>query len=676
MDVNHPFDRRDFLKGTVAASLSASAFSTLAFLGTSENASGAPISDALDVASSPYGVCAHIARAEEFDLAPDNLILMKEAGIRWVRADFSWNGVEYEEGKWNFDHLDTILEKTEEVGLQVLPILDYDVPWASPAFEHLDKWLLYVKKIVERYKDRIQYWEVWNEEDLEGFWHAKPNAKDYAKMLAATYRLIKEIDPNLIVVYGGLSGVPLEYFKTSLEDAPNSFDVINIHPYRGGITTRERIDKFQADLKSFNAALRERGLPERPIWITEMGWATPPVFGDVNRRVVCAAIQRLYPDKQPKVAFFWDERYEPSGSRPRDDFYKYLPEEYDDRRDLVTFLDADELKEVSNDDVDLIVMPPSETFPSDCFDALVAFVKEGGALVLNGGVPLYYESSIDPETGLYRQERSNPNFNDQMAALRISWFAWWTREGVPESLPATVAHESAAFKPRRGKNALEGFYSGHEATRFFDDKALKEGDKLIPLIEGRNESFNAATACIYDFDSDYKGAVVVNAVMDHDGTNTNVATPATQAIFLPQAYLLAFAAGIERFFWYEFHAPQGDMKDPEHHFGIVGKTLEPKPGYYAYKVLTTARPAGSKHASQVLVEDDVTLSWTRSDGKKGWAIWSSRTAKEKTVAIKGKVDEAFDYLGNAVAKPSDGEKITIAPGVLYLIGPDEVVLKD
>ena len=666
--------RRNFLK-RAAATVATPAFLSLPLAETRSDAQAAPVSDAPDVESSPYGVCAHIGGGEEFDQAPKNLELMKNAGIRWVRADFSWIAVERGEGQWTFDHLDTILAKAKQVGVQVLPILDYDVPWATPAYKNLDKWLTYVKKVVERYKDQIRYWEVWNEENLKGFWRDEPDGADYATLLKATYKTIKDVDPNLVVVYGGLAGVPVGYFEKSLEaGAADAFDVINIHPYRGGITTRDRIDRFQSEIRACNAALTNRGYKERPVWITEMGWATPPVFGDVNRRVVGAAIQRLYPDRIPKVAFFYDERYDPSSSRPRNDFYNYLPPEYDDRRDLASFLDADQLKSISSKDVDVLVMPPSETFPSDCLNAVAAFVKDGGTLVLNGGVPLYYASTIDPETGKYRQEKGNPNFDKELAKLRISWYAWWTREHTPEGMRAVVSSESLDFKPTRGKNAFEGFYPVHDATRFFDDKALKEGDRMISLLEGRDESFRGVSACVYDFDSDYKGAVVVNAVGDHDGVNTNVATVAGQAFYLPQAYLLAFAAGVERFFWYEFQAPERDDKDPEHHFGIVGQKLGPKPAYRAYQAMTKARPAGSKQRDCVLDDDVVLLSWDRPDGKKGWALWSSRTPKDRTIAIEGDVEQAFDYLGGDVVKPTSDAKITLAQGVLYLIGPDKVAL--
>ncbi|MBR4975854.1 MAG: beta-galactosidase, partial [Thermoguttaceae bacterium] len=428
-----------------------------------KNAFGAePASANPAIGSSPYGVCAHVGGGEEHDQAPKNLELMKAAGIVWVRADFSWSGVERRQGEWTFDHLDRIVDETNRVGLQILPILDYDVPWATPAFKHLDAWLEYVRRTVERYRDRIRYWEVWNEPNLEGFWKSKPSGADYATLLRETYKTIKAIDPELVVLYGGLAGVPIDYFEASLDaGAGEFFDVINIHPYRGGLTTEQTIRRFEREIAQFSDALKKRNIAPKPTWITEMGWATPPVFGETNNRVVTAGLQHLFPksvdgsEPLPKVAIFYDSRYEPAGNATPQEFYRLLPAGYFARgrgrgrlgggggvENLVSFVDADGLATLSPQDVPALIMPPSETFPADRFDALVKYVKDGGALFLLGGVPLYYRSNID-ETGYYKREAGNPTMNADHEALRISWFAWWTRENVPEEAPLFVASESA-----------------------------------------------------------------------------------------------------------------------------------------------------------------------------------------------------------------------------------------
>lgn len=642
-----------------------------------------PASSRPGVADSPHGVCSHLGGGEEHDQMPKNLELMKAAGIAWARADFSWSGVERKQGEWTFDRLDRVVDETNRVGLQVLPILNYDVAWATPAFQHLDAWLEYVRRVVERYRDRIRYWEVWNEPNLEGFWKATPSGADYATLLRETYKTIKAIDPELVVLYGGLAGVPIDYFEASLDaGAGEFFDVVNIHPYRGGLTTEQAIRRFEKDIAQFTEALAKRNVAPKPVWITEMGWATPPVFGETNNRVVSAGLQLLFPESTtgdeplPKVAIFYDSRYEPSANAAPQEFYRLLPAGYFARgrggrgrrggvESLVSFVDADGLEKLSPKDVPALVMPPSETFPADRFDALAKYVADGGALFLLGGVPLYYRSVID-ETGFYKQENHNPTHDADMRALRLSWYAWWTRENVPETAPLFVASESA--------KALEGYQPVVKGSRFFDDSRLKEGDRFIPILEARDGDFSGVAACVYDFNSDYRGAVVVSSILGDGAVGDNVSTVENQAVYLPQALLASFAFGVERYFWYEFHAPQRDDVDKEHHFGIVGQQLDPKPGYFAYQALTKARPAGSTGDKLATTAETRIASWTRPDGKRGWALWTSKAERPTTVKFDGTVDAAFDYLGNEVDKPRSGSEIRLASGILYLVGPKNVEL--
>jgi beta-galactosidase GanA len=63
---------------------------------------------------------------------PANLQMMYEAGIRWVRVDFSWSGIESPRGNWNFAHIDKVVEETEKTGLSISALLLYNVAWANP----------------------------------------------------------------------------------------------------------------------------------------------------------------------------------------------------------------------------------------------------------------------------------------------------------------------------------------------------------------------------------------------------------------------------------------------------------------------------------------------------------------------------------------------------------------
>ncbi|MCF0235041.1 MAG: hypothetical protein HUK22_08730, partial [Thermoguttaceae bacterium] len=367
--------------------------------------------------------------------------------------------------------------------------------WATPAFKYLDEWKEYVRRIVERFKDRIRFWEVWNEPNLQGFWADAPDGANYAILLKATYETIKAIDPELKVVYGGLAGVPLDFFEKSLDaGAGDYFDVMNIHPYRGGMTTTAFVEEFRTDVEGFRAAMAKRGF-ERPIWITEMGWATPPVFGENNVRMIDAGLRRRFPGTEsaaledlPKVALFYDLRYEPTTQISKSNFADYLPARYraSGAARRYGYIDAEKLKALTPEEYSALIMPPSEYFPGDCLEAMANYVKAGGILFLLGGVPLYYRYEL--EDGVYKRRGNNPTHERDLDALRISWYAWWTRKDVPESCQTSVAPEVA--------DELAGYYPVVSSSRFFDDAKLKPGDTFIPLLNGRSGDFVGASACM------------------------------------------------------------------------------------------------------------------------------------------------------------------------------------
>lgn len=263
---------------------------------------------------SPYAVCAHISRGGEHQTAREELKLMHKAGIRWVRTDFDWSGVEPRRGVWRFDHLDQTVAWAEAAGVRILPILDYDVSWARPAHQHLDQWLEYVRRVVTRYKGRLRYWEVWNEPNLEGFWRDKPNPADYAKLLKATYQAIKQIDPELVVVFGGVSGIPWSYLEGAYAAGGKaSFDVMNVHPYRYPSPPEER--PLYDDLVRLRRLMDKQGDAGKPIWITEIGWPTHQGRRGVSPERQAEILARAYLlALQAEVqAVFWYEFQAPEG---------------------------------------------------------------------------------------------------------------------------------------------------------------------------------------------------------------------------------------------------------------------------------------------------------------------------------------------------------------------------
>lgn len=603
---------------------------------------------------SPYGVCAHLGGGMEFDAMPANLAAMRAAGIRWARADFSWNAVERGKGNWHFEHLDRVLDEADKAGITILPILDYNVSWANPAFQHLDEWSEYVRRLVTRYKDRIRYWEVWNEENIPNFWKL-PNAKDYVTLLKRTYEVIKEIDPELQVVFGGLAGVPHEYYENVLKEGGGKyFDIVNIHPYRGGIVTVRLCNKFLDDIKKFRDLTIKYTGEDRPIWITEMGWATPPAYVTTNQQVIDMGLKQLYPSGLPgKFAALYDPKYDSSSQFPPIIMESTIPRGYE-----IECVSLEQLKTLSPKTHPCLLLPPGEHFPTPYFDNLVEYVRSGGTLILVGGVPMYYVSQWDSNGFLTYSGIASDSYREK---LRIGWEAWWKRPGIPER---------SRLVPAPGLEDLLKQASKDEGKRFLNADLLKPGDKLIPLLVASAPDYNAPVAAVIKYENDYKGALIVSTVMN--GGNTNVSSEPNQGVFLAQAYLLALAGGVDRYFWYEFQAVEQDDVDREHHFGMVHRDLSPKTGYLAMKTLTKMRPDGSVQNPGWLNGDFCQISWKRPDGKTVTAVWLPGFEAERIVKLNAPVESACDCFGESVNFPApEGTmyKLKLSPKVLYLVTP-------
>jgi hypothetical protein len=131
--------------------------------------------------------------------------------------------------------------------------------------------------------DRIGVWEIWNEPDFSANF-LRP--EEYHTLLAASYAAIKQRDPSMQVLFGGLGSadrVALGYLRRFVAaglGTPAPFDIFALHPYpsqefrRAGALIRDA-SYLQAVtptvLAPFLELLQELGKAGIPIWITELG---------------------------------------------------------------------------------------------------------------------------------------------------------------------------------------------------------------------------------------------------------------------------------------------------------------------------------------------------------------------------------------------------------------------
>lgn len=214
--------------------------------------------------------------------ADSQAALMEAAYVRYAREEFEWNRVELAKGRFDWVKFDRAVAVAEARNIELIGKLVYSADWASsaplgtPAADvryyppaRLEDYLGYVRATVERYKDSVSVWEVWNEPNLATFWRPAPDAGAYAEMLRQTYAIIKEIQPESIVLNGGLAGFS-ESFMQPVLAAGAPFDGLAIHTYVNGAPETGMFENWVSGAQSFLA----RNAPSRGLWITEAGWST------------------------------------------------------------------------------------------------------------------------------------------------------------------------------------------------------------------------------------------------------------------------------------------------------------------------------------------------------------------------------------------------------------------
>jgi|SRR5688572_22658346 len=243
--------------------------------------------------NSPFGV-AGVMRWPVWGTIHQPADVMLQSGGAWVREDFAWGQIEPRPGQFAWEGPDRVVGTLRERGLNILGIISYSANWATPAKEDdaspsaisfyppdNSKYYWFVRTLVARYKDHIRHWEIWNEPDNSLFWKPKPDGRLYAELLKTAYKAIKDVDPGIKVVTGGVSGNAVPFLEEMIaQGAACCFDILALHPYavpldpkQGRVEARPEVHKLaEVELPKYKAFLARHGVGNRPIWVTEIGW--------------------------------------------------------------------------------------------------------------------------------------------------------------------------------------------------------------------------------------------------------------------------------------------------------------------------------------------------------------------------------------------------------------------
>jgi len=251
-----------------------------------------PLSTVVDDPS-PYGINTHNLPIGSGGSAA--MALAKQAGIKWIRIDLWWKAVEKQSGVFTWTDIDTIVNYAMNNSFSILANIAYtpqfyaggDTGKYLPA-AYLPKWDIFVSNVVDRYKNSIKYWEIWNEPNIDKYWDVRDTdgysggscggaAYDkkvggYVQVLLIAAQRIKAVDPTARVCAPGFLGG--ENINTSWQNwirpvlcmRGGLIDVITHHQYN------DYVNDVCAKLDQLRSLIVGYGYGSKPFWLTETGW--------------------------------------------------------------------------------------------------------------------------------------------------------------------------------------------------------------------------------------------------------------------------------------------------------------------------------------------------------------------------------------------------------------------
>ncbi len=202
--------------------------------------------------------------------------LMKEAGIGWIRMDFLWEDIQPQPDKIIFDKYDKIVDLLVKNNIKILGLLNYCASWASACGkwnsppEYNELFVKYASLVVGRYKNKIKYWEIWNEPDSHIYWEPQDGLKSYCLLLKDVYLALKKIDPDCKILNGGLAKGASSVNNLYDNLAKDYFDILNLHIFESPINSGA-VKRISAYPELVYKIMKRNEDENKKIWVTEIG---------------------------------------------------------------------------------------------------------------------------------------------------------------------------------------------------------------------------------------------------------------------------------------------------------------------------------------------------------------------------------------------------------------------
>ena len=264
------------------------------------------------VDTSVFGMNVFVQGEPSLEVREGLMRTLNEGGFRWIRQQFDWEDIEIHakgdfvdrrndpNGVDAWAKYDNIVGLAEQYDVNILARIDNPPNWSRAAGDaagtlappdNISDYGDFVELVVERYGDRITYFQLWNEPNGNGEWGAAgPNPEQFTQLLCEGYQRAKQANPNAIIVGPALtptfdvSGFNLndQIFMQRMyaAGAGNCFDVMSAQGY--GLRSGPTDQRLQWNRVNFAYHLYMRdmmvvnGDAHKGIWISETGWNALP----------------------------------------------------------------------------------------------------------------------------------------------------------------------------------------------------------------------------------------------------------------------------------------------------------------------------------------------------------------------------------------------------------------
>jgi anti-sigma factor RsiW len=245
-----------------------------------------------------------------------NIGHVQKLGFGWVKLRLPWKEIEPEQGQYAWEPWDEVIGAYAASNVKVLLNVIHAPDWARPEDDDRSvegvpadpaTYAELLAQIAGRYRGKVQAIEVWNEQNV---WYkvggrGRMNAAEYVSLLQAAYQAVKAVNPELIVISGGLSPAgkvgdlamdDVDYLRQMYEHGlKDSVDAIGAKPLgyhcpaladwqtvtpeeatadpdHGLFRNRHHSWCFLGTLEGYREVILANDDSSTPVWVTEFGW--------------------------------------------------------------------------------------------------------------------------------------------------------------------------------------------------------------------------------------------------------------------------------------------------------------------------------------------------------------------------------------------------------------------